>query len=91
MPQKLSKEWQESLGKGYSTLHKKWLHTLGYLTLTGYNPELSNKPFEQKLAYFKQSNISMNQYFDNIKIWNIESIQKRAEYLANIAIKVWPR
>ncbi len=91
MPQTLSKEWKEDLGQEFSTLHKKSLHTLGNLTLTGYNPELSNKPFEQKLIYLTQSNISLNQYFQNIKRWTAENIQKRAEYLAEIAIKVWPR
>ncbi|MGB3403542.1 MAG: HNH endonuclease family protein [Microcoleaceae cyanobacterium] len=91
MPQKLTKEWKDSLGKGSSTLHKKWLHTLGNLTLTGYNSELSNKSFELKLIELKQSNISLNKYFQNIEIWNEESIQKRAEYLAEIAIQVGPR
>jgi uncharacterized protein with ParB-like and HNH nuclease domain len=91
MPQTLPKEWKESLGKGSSTLHKKWLHTLGNLTLTGYNSELSNKSFEKKLVDLKKSNVSLNKYFLDIETWNEESIQKRAEYLANIAIQVWPR
>ncbi|MGB3534112.1 MAG: DUF262 domain-containing HNH endonuclease family protein [Microcoleaceae cyanobacterium] len=91
MPQKLTQEWKEDLGKGYSTLHKKWLHTLGNLTLTGYNSELSNKSFEQKRIDLKQSNISLNKYFQNIETWNIDSIYSRAEYLAKIAIQVWPR
>ncbi len=91
MPQTLSKEWKEDLGKGYSALHKNLVHTLGNLTLTGYNSELSNKPFDQKLIYLKQSNTSLNKYFHNIEIWNAENIQKRAEYLADIAIQVWQR
>jgi uncharacterized protein with ParB-like and HNH nuclease domain len=90
MPQKLTKEWQKMLG-AYSNVHKKWLHTLGNLTLTGYNPELSNKPFEKKLPHLRSSNVTLNQYFRKIDTWNEEAIKSRAKYLANIAIKVWPR
>lgn len=91
MPQKLTKEWQKMLGTNYSSLHKKWLHTLGNLTLTGYNSELSNKPFEEKLLLLKSSNVTLNQYFRKVDAWNQEEIRSRAEYLANIAIKIWPR
>ncbi|HEY9605752.1 MAG TPA: HNH endonuclease family protein, partial [Allocoleopsis sp.] len=90
-PQKLTREWQQMLGKNYSTVHKKWLHTLGNLTLTGYNSELSNRPFEEKLLLLKTSNLTLNQYFQNIDVWNEETIISRAQYLADIAIKVWPR
>lgn len=91
MPQKLNKEWQSVLGADYSNVHKRWLHTLANLTLTGYNSELSNKPFNKKLSYLTSSNISMNQYFRDVENWNEEEMQRRAEYLADIAIKVWPR
>ncbi|BAY42940.1 hypothetical protein SAMD00079811_05180 [Scytonema sp. HK-05] len=93
MPQKspLRKEWQQMLGANYSNVQKKWLHTLGNLTLTGYNPELSNRPFEEKVILLRDSNLTLNQYFRKIDIWNEEAIKTRAEYLADIAMKVWPR
>lgn len=91
MPQKLRKEWQKMLGENYSNVQKKWLHTLGNLTLTGYNSELSNRPFEEKLSHLRSSNVTLNQYFRNLDVWNEEAFQSRAEYLADIAIKVWPR
>lgn len=91
MPQRLTKEWQKMLGENYSNVQKKWLHTLGNLTLTGYNSELSNKPFEEKLRHLRSSNVTLNQYFRNLDVWNEEAFQSRAEYLADIAIKVWPR
>ncbi|MBW4568610.1 MAG: DUF262 domain-containing HNH endonuclease family protein [Tolypothrix carrinoi HA7290-LM1] len=93
MPQKspLRKEWQKMLGDKYSTVHKKWLHTLGNLTLTGYNSELSNNPFDDKLILLKESNLTLNQYFRKLDVWDEEAIKTRAEYLVNIAIKVWPR
>ena len=43
MPQHLSKEWQKELGENYLEIHEMYLHTIGNLTLTGYNPEMSNK------------------------------------------------
>jgi uncharacterized protein with ParB-like and HNH nuclease domain len=91
MPQKLNNEWRSMLGTNHGNLQKHWLHTLGNLTLTGYNSELSNKPFEQKLIYLRSSNVTLNQYFGNIDIWNEEAIKNRAEHLASIAVKVWPR
>lgn len=93
MPQKspLRKEWQEMLGVDYNKVHKEWLHTLGNLTITQYNSELSNKSFEEKLKILRTSNVTLNQYFQKVNIWNEEEIKSRAEYLATIAIKVWPR
>lgn len=91
MPQKLNNEWGSMLGANPGNAHKKWLHTLGNLTLTGYNTELSNKPFKEKLILLRSSNISLNQYFDNVDVWNEEAIKKRAEVLADKAIKLWPR
>jgi uncharacterized protein with ParB-like and HNH nuclease domain len=94
MPQnfrKEKKEWEIMLGDHHKNVHKKWLHTLGNLTLTAKNPELSNKPFEEKVKILRESNLSLNHYFRNIDIWNEDAIQKRAESLANIAIKIWVR
>lgn len=91
MPQKLKKEWQQMLGKHHVTIHKKWLHTLGNLTLTGYNSEQSNKQFTEKKLFLKTSNLTLNQYFQNVDIWDEEAIISRAKYIADIAIKVWPR
>lgn len=91
MPQKLTKNWQDMLGSKYKSVHKKWLHTLGNLTLSGYNSELSNKPFKDKLHYLRSSNFTLNKYFQNVNVWNEEAIKSRADYLATIAIKIWPQ
>jgi hypothetical protein len=91
MPQKLTKYWQDMLGIKYKSVHKKWLHTLGNITLTGYNSELSNKPFKDKLLYLNKSNFTLNQYFRTVNVWNEEAIKRRADDLATIAIKIWPQ
>lgn len=91
MPQTLTSEWKTILGSNHNNIKKKWLHTLSNLTLTGYNSELSNKRFDTKKKIYQESNLSLNKYFQKINIWNEDSIAKRAEQLADIAIKIWSR
>src|SRR5438445_3384571 len=44
----LSSEWQAELGPEWERIQQTYLHTLGNLTLTGYNPELSDRPSVEK-------------------------------------------
>jgi len=57
MPQTLTEEWKADLGKDAEDLHTRWLHTIGHLTLTGYNSELSNDTFAVKRERYRQSNV----------------------------------
>lgn len=91
MPQKLNSQWKAMLEQNYSQVHKELLHTLGNLTLTAYNGELGNKPFDEKKSIYLQSNVSLNKYLQNITYWNADEIKRRADKLADIAIQVWPR
>lgn len=91
MPQKLNPQWKAMLEQNYSQVHKELLHSLGNLTLTAYNGELGNKPFDEKKSIYLQSNVSLNKYFQNITHWNADEIKQRADKLADIAIQVWPR
>ncbi|NJN61596.1 MAG: DUF1524 domain-containing protein [Coleofasciculaceae cyanobacterium RL_1_1] len=52
---------------------------------------MSNKEFTEKLEYLKCSNLAINSYFKDKNSWNISDIQERAEYLADLALKIWPR
>ena len=95
MPQNpdLSPEWQEELGPNWKTVQETYLHTIGNLTLTGYNPELSDRPFSEKLTIkggFKESPLRLNQYLAQLEHWNETEIQARAEMLADLALQVWP-
>ena len=79
MPQypELSKEWQSMLGENWKEVQEKYLHTLGNLTLTGYNSELSDKPFSQKKAMtggFNDSPIRLNEFLRKVDVWNAENI-----------------
>jgi len=95
MPQNknLSKEWQDALGENWQDIQTKWLHTLGNLTLTGYNSEYSDRAFEEKRDMeggFAQSPLKLNEFLrDKNLIWNEEAIKQRAAILANQAIKIW--
>lgn len=74
-------------------MHKRYLHTVGNLTLTGYNPELSDRPFIEKRDLecgFAESPIRLNKGLGKLERWNEAEIQKRAERLAEQAAQVWP-
>jgi predicted transport protein len=89
----LSVEWKSELGPDWQRIQKQYLHTLGNLTLTGYNPELSDHPFSEKRATkggFAQSPIRINIGLAQLETWNEESIKKRAQTLASQMTKIWP-
>lgn len=94
MPQnpELSKEWQSMLGENWKEVQEKYLHTLGNLTLTGYNSELSDKPFSQKKVMtggFNDSPIRLNEFLRKVDVWNAENIEVRAKELAEKACSIW--
>ncbi len=91
MPQSLTDAWKERLGPDFGTVHKDLLHTLGNLTLTGYNAELGNKSFEQKQLYFEESNIAMNRLIAKTPTWGRAQIERRADELAAKALTIWTR
>ena len=90
MPQDLTDKWRTALGPDAESIHAKLLHTLGNLTLTGYNPELSNRPFSEKRLRLKESNLLMNKRIAEETEWGAEQIRSRAETLADRAVKLWP-
>ena len=64
MPQTITnnkngKAWKEMLGEEWEQIHGGLLHTLGNLTLTGYNTELSNWPFETKRVELDKSHLDL--------------------------------
>lgn len=96
MPQNenLSTHWREALGENWQEIHKRYLHTLGNLTLTGYNPEYSDRPFAEKRDMdggFKVSPLRLNQGLGQLDSWNSLEIERRAQRLAELAIKIWSR
>ncbi|GAA8637496.1 DUF262 and DUF1524 domain-containing protein [Helicobacter pylori] len=92
MPQTLEEEWERDLGENFQAIHDKYLHTIGNLTLTGYNKEYNNKPFKEKRDMekgFKQSPLRLNQGLRDLEVFGEEQIKKRANDLADWALKIW--
>ncbi|WQT49568.1 DUF262 and DUF1524 domain-containing protein [Helicobacter pylori] len=92
MPQTLTEEWQRDLGENFQAIHDKYLHTIGNLTLTGYNEKYSNKSFQEKRDMekgFKQSPLRLNQNLKDLEPFGEEKIKKRANDLADWALKIW--
>lgn len=88
----LSDAWKASLGPEYDVVQERWLHTLGNLTLTGYNSEYSDRPFAEKREMeggFKDSPLKLNAGLGQIEDWNEETIEARAARLAKLALEVW--
>ncbi len=86
-------EWQKELGNDWKSIKEKYLDTLGNLTLTGYNSELSDRPFSEKKTIeggFNDSPLYLNESVRVAEVWNEQAINNRAEELAQRALKVWP-
>ena len=101
MPQNpdISLEWQQDLGEEWQRVQQEWLHTLGNLTLTGYNSEYSDYAFSYKCEEvtdkdgnkigLRYSPLKLNEEFIHVNKWDEAAIKKRAEKLAYKAVKVW--
>lgn len=88
----LSEAWKQALGPEWERVRETWLHTLGNLTLTGYNSEYSDRPFPDKRdrkGGFKDSPLKLNQGLGQLDNWDEEAIFKRAKGLSELAVKVW--
>ena len=94
MPQNsnLSDEWKKELGDNWKDIQKTYLHTIGNLTLTAYNSEMSDKPFMIKMDMaggFKESALRLNAYLVKLTEWNEKHIKERAQLLSDKAKKIW--
>lgn len=94
MPQNknLAPQWRVDLGEEWEEVQKTFLHTLGNLTLTRYNSELSDRPFLYKRDLeggFADSPLRLNRSLSKLEKWDGDSIKERGKLLANEAVKVW--
>lgn len=95
MPQneKLPAHWQIELGPDWKRVWQTYLHTLGNLTLTGYNSEYSDRSFTDKRDMkggFAESPLRLNQGLGKLEHWTEEDIRQRSKRLAGQATSVWP-
>lgn len=88
----LSQEWRAALGTDWQRVQQTWLHTLGNLTLTGYNSEYSDRPFREKRDMkggFSESPLRLNEGLGSCENWDEAAIMARAQKLADQALQVW--
>jgi predicted transport protein len=90
----LSTKWREALGPEWKRIQKEWLHTLGNLTLTGYNSDYSDRSFAEKRDYeapkgFMHSPLQLNAGLGQLAEWTEDAIKARAKKLASMAVEVW--
>lgn len=90
MPQTLTPAWTLELGGEATEHHARLLHTIGNLTLTGYNPDLSNRPYGEKRELLKKSHFELNRYFDQVEHWTPVAIDARGKSIAERAKMIWP-
>ena len=95
--QNIPLEWVDMIAGGDKTLANKYreeyVHTLGNLTLTGYNQSLSNMSFERKKNRMDKSNTKYTGYRNGLYLnedvvseneWTIEKIKDRTDKLVNV-------
>lgn len=88
MPQTLNDIWRQELGENFQQIHDNYINSIGNLTITRHNSELSNKPFNEKKVYYRDNSgmqIAKDKIIDKEK-WGEEEIKGRAEYLINIIL-----
>ncbi|WP_018681285.1 GmrSD restriction endonuclease domain-containing protein [Actinokineospora enzanensis] len=96
LPQTSTDEWERAVGaelaegETYEQVHQAVLHTIGNLTLTGYNARLGNKSFEDKRKHLADSGLAMNHEIARAATWGPGSIRARADRLATAVTKTWP-
>jgi len=95
MPQELGDgehgdAWKAMLDNDWEEIHAQWKHTPGNLTLTGYNPELSNRRFSEKQELFAESKLDLNGHFLEVDEWSGIEIRDRGESLSRRVAELWP-
>ena len=75
---------------------EKWVHRLGNLTLTGYNPSLSNLPFEKKRDRTKageyvgyKNGLYLNKKLSKKSKWTVPDIDTRTDELVKEALELF--
>lgn len=95
----IPEEWVEMIADGDKVKAKEmqsnYVHTLGNLTLTGYNSKLSNMSFPKKRdrtsrdgAYVGyQNGLFLNKTLKDLNEWKVENITQRGAYLIGLILE----
>lgn len=89
----LSTSWQKMLGDDWEEVRDRYLHTLGNLTLTAYNSELGDRPFQEKQEKLADTVTHITVLYSDVKDkteWNAQTIENRAKRLTDEILKLFP-
>ncbi|WED57548.1 GmrSD restriction endonuclease domain-containing protein [Fructilactobacillus sanfranciscensis] len=90
MPQRLNAEWRLQVANA-DKVKEQYGSTLGNLTLTKYNQEMSNKPYSEKKEFYKDSNVSLTrEVAETYNQWGKEAIIDRTKELIDELIQIFP-
>lgn len=104
MPQTITDNWKEMLGSDYERVHGEYLHTLANLTLTGYNSDYSNRPYQDKMKLetkdkktgelkkvgFEFSPLPLNKWIATHETWDEKTLKERQEWWVKNLSQIWP-
>lgn len=91
MPQTLPMEWRLEVTNA-DNVNKRLGNTIGNLTLTKYNQEMSNKSFAEKAKQYSQSNILITRSIaDEYQKWDESTITSRSKKMIRDLIEIFPR
>lgn len=90
MPQRLNSEWRLQVDNA-DKIKEQYGGTIGNLTLTKYNQEMSNKLYSEKRDFYKNSNISLTRDIANeYNHWDKATILDRSQNLADALLAIFP-
>jgi hypothetical protein len=91
LPRNVDESWREYLMANEDSYEQAGtrLHTLGNLTLTGMNAELSDDAFEVKRTIYESSPLALNQELAKFPVWTSAEIDTRSRDLAALAVQIW--
>lgn len=97
--EKEKRDWAIDLGEEWKRISETYTHTIGNLTITGYNSELQNYRFKVKRDAEDESNgkrygykftpINISSSLSKLDTWGEEEILARAKEMTDIIVKIW--
>ncbi|MCO1657352.1 GmrSD restriction endonuclease domain-containing protein [Pseudonocardia humida] len=96
LPQKPSQQWLTELAaeadpdETAEEVHASVVNTLGNLTLTAYNAQLSNSDFDVKRVQLADSGLKTNRSIAEHDRWGRAEIRARSRALADQVVAIWP-
>ena len=91
LPQRLNAEWRLQVANA-DKVKEQYGNTIGNLTLTMYNQEMSNNLYADKKDFYKNSNVSLTREIaKSYDRWNREAIIDRTEKLTKELTNIFPK